>query len=114
MKSGNKSTKDSMSNEHDKKNVVLEKKDNQSMNIILSNNSLGNHKRYVGQLLEFYTPTSTNQMSNEFDHKMESSLTNNENSSTGKKVSLNLNWFHPHVHHVIIHLSWILGILNLQ
>ena len=81
MNSGNKSTKDGTSNEHNEKNTAVEKEDNQSTNTELSNNSLDNCKRHIEQSSEFDSPASTNQISNEFDHKMESSLTNKDNSS---------------------------------
>lgn len=69
-------TKDEMSNEHDEKNTAAEKEDNQSMTKDGTSN-----EHDIEQSSEFETPASTNQIANKFGHKIESSLTNKDNSS---------------------------------
>ena len=88
MSSVNKSMKDVISNEHDKKNTVLENEENLSLNIISNDTSLDNRKRYIGQSSKSNTPTSPNQTPNESDQKMESSLTNNDESSNQPKKNV--------------------------
>ena len=107
----NESTNDIILNEHEKPKAVIEKEENMSLNIISNNISLEhNRKRHIFQSSESDTPTSPNQTSNEPDPKIESSLTNDEKSSSQphKKVSLNMKSYHPHVNPVIICSLWIL------